>query len=156
MGVYGPIPRTSRGGRTAASGRPRRLPDDFEAIFKRIVKDVPDPTAADAVVIEDSARWVAIAHLAFAAIIRDGVLQADTAHGDHTESRKHPALMVLRSASERLLANAHQLGGTPMSRARLPVAEETGASLADILMAEALEHASESGNDDGYRNGYAG
>jgi phage terminase small subunit len=52
--------------------------------------------------------------------------------------RKNPLLIVLRSASEQIRANAQQLGATPLARARMPEPEHEQMSLADILFADAV------------------
>lgn len=62
----------------------------------------------------------------------------DTAHGNGEEERKNPKLIILRTASEQIRANAQQLGATPMARARMPEPEHEQMSLADILFADAV------------------
>lgn len=116
----------------------RRLPDDADAIFRRLAKDIVGLTIADVGVLEDAARWTAIAKRAYAELQDEGLVVPDTAHGDGTEMRKNPLLIVLRSASEQIRANAQQLGATPLARARMPEPEHEQMSLADILFADAV------------------
>lgn len=121
---------------TAAGIRLRRLPDDADAIFRRLAHDIVGLTVADVAMVEDTARWTAIAKRAYAELQGEGLVVPDTAHGDGTEMRKNPLLIVLRSASEQIRANAQQLGATPMARARMPEPEHEQMSLADILFAD--------------------
>ena len=122
MGARGPLP-TKRTGRATTSKRLRRLPDDADAIFRRLARDIADLDASDAALVEDTARWLAIAKRAFADLYVGGEMTltvTDTAHGNKEESRKNPLLIVLRTASEQIRANAQALGASPMARARLP------------------------------------
>ena len=148
MGVRGPLPkRTAQSARTAKGVKLRKLPDEFDAIFLRLVRDVPDLIPADVPMVEDQARWISIAKEAYRqladvpqtiekAIERLLLTVTDTAHGNKEESRKSPLLIVLRTASEQIRANAQQLGATPLARARMPEAEPEQMSLADALFAD--------------------
>lgn len=140
MGTRGPIPKRGRtaAAKTRADGRLRTLPDGAPAIFRRLARDIDGLTAADAALLEDMARWAAIAQSAYAQLGATdatglALTMTDTGHGDGRESRKNPLLIVLRTASEQIRANAQQLGATPMARARLPQPEEGEMSLAEIL-----------------------
>lgn len=166
MGTRGPLPKRGKTttAKTRAGGRLRALPDDADAIFRRLAREIDGLTRADAALLEDTARWVAIAKSAYGQLGRNGhddddsddadgddgaslcqVLSADavslaltvtdTAHGNKQESRKNPLLIVLRTASEQIRANAQQLGATPMARARLPEPEKDEMSLAEMLFA---------------------
>ena len=139
MGARGPLP-TKRTAHAATGKRLRRLPDDADAIFRRLARDVADLEAGDVALVEDTARWLAIAKRAYADLHgEDGEMAltvTDTAHGNKEESRKNPLLIVLRTASEQIRANAQQLGASPMARARLPEREVEQLSLADILFAD--------------------
>jgi phage terminase small subunit len=142
MGARGPLPRKRTTGQAATGTgkrRLRRLPDDVDAIFRRLVRDIENLNAGDAALIEDMARWLAIAKRAYADLHVGGKMAltvTDTAHGNKEESRKNPLLIVLRTASEQLRANAQQLGASPMARARLPEREQEQLSIADILFAD--------------------
>lgn len=143
MGARGPLPSRGRTSNKGTAKRPRRLPDDADAIFRRLVRDIDRLRAEDAALVEDTARWVAIAKIAFADLGLDktedertaeqGLTVADTTHGDGTEKRKNPLLIVLRTASEQIRANAQQLGATPAARARLPEEEPEDDDLATEL-----------------------
>lgn len=123
MGARGPLP-TKRTAHAATGTRLRKLPDDADAIFRRLARDVADLEAGDAALVEDTARWLAIAKRAYADLHGEddemALTVTDTAHGNKEESRKNPLLIVLRTASEQIRANAQQLGASPMARARLP------------------------------------
>lgn len=150
MGSRGPVAKKTRTARTADGKRLRRLPGEADAIFRRLARDVAGLTAADAALVEDTARWVAIAQDAFAGLalekaadvreVNEGLTVPDTAHGDGTEMRKNPLLIVLRTASEQIRANAQQLGATPLARARMPEPETEQLSLADVLFGDAVTH----------------
>ena len=145
MGSRGPISRRSRPVATRA-GRVRRLPGDADAIFRRLARDLKNIEPGDVALVEDMARWASIAHHAYCDLALDkpvhersqqqGLTVPDTTHGDGTEMRKNPLLIVLRTASEQLRADAQQLGATPLARARMPEEEPQQLSLADLLFAE--------------------
>lgn len=149
MGSRGPLSKKTRRAtavRTKAGQRLRPLPDGADAIFRRLAREIDGLTVADVALLEDTARWVAIAKGAYGQLVRDDSAVAadavslaltvtDTAHGNKQESRKNPLLIVLRTASEQIRANAQQLGATPMARARLPEPEEEKVSLAEMLFA---------------------
>jgi phage terminase small subunit len=119
----------------------RRLPDDVDRIFARLVRDIDPLTPADVAMIEDTARWIAIGKTAYAELTSaasEGLLVTDTAHGNKEESRKNPLLIVLRTVSEQIRANAQQLGATPLARARMPSNDPEQLSLADDLFAEVM------------------
>ena len=137
MGSRGPLPKRSARAATTATGvRLRRLPDDADAIFRRLVKDIAGITIADVAILEDTARWTAIAKRAYRELDVEGLTVTDTTHGNGEESRKNPLAIVLRTASEQIRANVQQLGATPMARARMPEPEHEQMSLADILFAD--------------------
>jgi len=137
MGSRGPIPsKRQRAATTATGTRLRRLPDDADAIFRRLVKDIAGLTIADVAILEDTARWTAIAKRAYRELDMEGLTVTDTTHGNGEESRKNPLAIVLRTASEQIRANVQQLGATPMARARMPEPEHEQMSLADILFAD--------------------
>jgi len=116
--------------------RLRQLPGEADAIFKRLAKDIAGLTTADVAILEDTARWAAVAKDAYGQLVDEGLTVTDTAHGNQEESRKNPLLIVLRTASEQIRANVQQLGATPLARARMPEAEHEQMSLADILFAD--------------------
>lgn len=116
--------------------RLRQLPDEADAIFKRLAKDIAGLTPADVAIVEDTARWAAVARKTYGELLAEGLTVTDTAHGNKEEARKNPLLIVLRTASEQIRANAQQLGATPLARARMPEAEHEQMSLADILFAD--------------------
>lgn len=133
MGARGPLP-TKRTGRATTGKRLRRLPDDADEIFRRLARDVADLEAGDVALVEDTARWLAIAKRAYADLHVGGEMAltvTDTAHGNKEESRKNPLLIVLRTASEQIRANAQALGASPMARARLPERELVQASFGE-------------------------
>jgi len=114
----------------------RRLPAEADVIFRRLAKDIAGLTPADVAIVEDTARWVAVAKDAYADLVAEGLTVTDTAHGNKEESRKNPLLIVMRTASEQIRANVQQLGATPLSRARIPEPEHEQLSLADILFSD--------------------
>lgn len=134
MGARGPLP-VKRTGRASTGKRVRQLPTDADAIFRRLARDVADLDASDAALVEDTARWLAIAKRAYADLHGDdgqlALTVTDTAHGNKEESRKNPLLIVLRTASEQIRANAQALGASPMARARLPERESEQASFGE-------------------------
>lgn len=136
MGSRGPLPRRAKVARTADGVKLRRLPDDADAIFRRLVRDIAGLTTADVALVEDTARWVAIGKEAYKQLSDEGLTVTDTAHGSQEESRKNPLLIVLRTASEQTRANAQQLGATPLARARMPEQEAEQLSLADVLFGD--------------------
>lgn len=139
MGSRGPLPKRAKSVRTAQGVRLRRLPTNRDAIVTRLARDVPQLMPADMAVVEDMARWVEIGEGAFQQLIDEGLLVTDTAHGNKEESRKNPLLIVMRTASEQIRANAQQLGATPMARARLPALEAEQLSLAEALFADVTD-----------------
>lgn len=156
MGARGPVAkRTTHTAPTATGKRLRRLPDDADAIFRRLTRDVVGLTAADVALVEDTARWAAVAKAAYSGLALDkaagertpneGLTVPDTAHGDGTEMRKNPLLIVMRTASEQLRANAQQLGATPLARARMPEPELEQLSLADVLFGDAMAQTPQQG-----------
>lgn len=153
MGSRGPLPKKrATSARTADGVRLRQLPDDADAIFRRLAATITGLTPADAAIVEDTARWAAIAKAAYDQLLAGEkkpttqqmerqevemlLTVTDTAHGNKEESRKNPLLIVLRTASEQIRANAQQLGATPLARARMPEPEHEQMSLADILFAD--------------------
>ena len=143
MGTRGPVAKKRAPAlRTADGQRLRRLPADADAIARRLARDIPGLEQADMALVEDMAQWVAIRSEAFrqlqqvpetiggqAVDILLQLLTTDTAHGNKEESRKSPLLIVMRTASEQIRADAQQLGASPMARARMPE-EEHGAAVA--------------------------
>ncbi len=146
MGSRGPVPKRARTAKTTSGKRLRQLPDDADAIFRRLVRELDGLEPGDAAMVEDLARWAAVAKQAYTGLAlgkaadertpNEGLTVPDTAHGDGTEVRKNPLLIVLRTASEQIRANAQQLGATPLARARMPEKEPEQLSLADILFAD--------------------
>lgn len=160
MGSRGPLPkRRAASARTADGVRLRQLPDEADAIFKRLARDITGLTPADVAIVEDTARWTAVAKAAYAQLLAGEkqptpeqmerqevemlLTVTDTAHGNKEESRKNPLLIVMRTASEQIRANAQQLGATPLARARMPEPEHEQLSLADILFGDAVTHSTE-------------
>lgn len=136
MGSRGPLPKRTKTARTAEGVRLRRLPEEADAIFRRLVRDIAGLTTADVALVEDTARWVAVGKQAYRELSDEGLTVTDTAHGNQEESRKNPLLIVLRTASEQIRANAQQLGATPLARARMPDQELEQLSLADVLFGD--------------------
>lgn len=149
MGSRGPVAKRAKSVRTAGGRRLRALPDDADAIFRRLAKDLGDLEAGDVALLEDTARWAAVAKAAYAGLglakpaeertPNEGLTVPDTAHGDGTEMRKNPLLIVLRTASEQIRANAQQLGATPMARARMPEREDDQMSFGEQFFQAAAE-----------------
>ena len=159
MGSRGPLPKRARSARTAKGVKLRQLPTTADDIFRRLVHDIEGLTEADVALVEDTARWVAVAKGAYSQLLTEKaqadadpnalnvyekqelemtLTVTDTTHGNKEESRKNPLLIVMRTASEQIRANAQQLGATPLARARMPQAEAEQLSLADDLFAEAM------------------
>lgn len=146
MGARGPISskrKYTTAASTANGARVRELPDDALAMFKRVVKDNPSLSPADAAMVEQLVQAALLARWAFAELAKAGptgsahnLMEQDTAHGDGSEMRRHPMWMAWRTASEQLRAAAQQLGATPMARARMPEPQTEQMSLADILFAD--------------------
>lgn len=140
MGSRGPLPKRAKSTRAKEGAPLRRLPRRPDAIFRRLARDIDGLTAADVALLEDTARWAAVAQAAYAQLGGEtgslALTVTDTAHGNKREGRKNPLLIVLRTASEQLRANAQQLGATPLARARLPEPEAETMSLAELLFAE--------------------
>ena len=153
MGTRGPVAKKRATPLRAADGqRLRRLPADADAIARRLAHDIPGLTNADMALVEDTARWVSVAAGAYSQLLgtekkptgeqleRQEVEMlltvTDTAHGNKEEARKNPLLIVMRTASEQIRANAQQLGASPMARARMPQEEMEQQSLADLLFAD--------------------
>ena len=149
MGVRGPLPKRAKSAQRGPA-RLRRLPVDADGIRRRLLRDIAGLTPADVALVEDTARWAAIAAAAYVGLSKSDLGEeevslrltvTDTAHGSGEETRKNPLLIVLRTASEQLRANAQQLGATPLARARMPEPEEEEQSLADILFADVTQEA---------------
>lgn len=150
MGTRGPLPaKRSKSFKAADGQRLRLLPAERDAIARRLARDIPGLEQADMALVEDMADWVAVRKEAFRQLQQvpatdagrpvDALLQlltTDTAHGNKDESRKSPLLIVMRTASEQIRADAQQLGASPMARARMPQEELEQASLADLLFAD--------------------
>lgn len=154
MGSRGPIPKSQKSRaaalRTADGQRLKLLPADNDAIARRLARDIPGLTQADVALVEDLAMWVSIRKEAYRQLrprrlpqteaeVVDALLDlltTDTAHGNKDEGRKSPLLIVLRTASEQIRADAAQLGASPLARARMPQEEMEQASLADLLFAD--------------------
>lgn len=154
--------------KSAEGRRLRRLPADADAIARRLARDVAGLTDADMALVEDMAQWVAISKEAFRQLREPlgqpgqpqpqpgqpqqgqaddaaieavlALLMTDTAHGNKEEARKSPLLIVMRTASEQIRADAAQLGASPLSRARLPEPERDDESIADVLFAGMNRH----------------
>ena len=146
MGARGPVKkRASRGVRTEDGVVLRPLAGRADAIFRRLAAEVEGLTAADVAMVQATAYWVEVLVAA-----RDGMTsedggltltETDTAHGNKEEERKNPLLIVMRTASEQIRANAQHLGMSPAARARLPEKEGEQMSLADLLFAESADFA---------------
>jgi P27 family predicted phage terminase small subunit len=142
MGVRGPIGKQAKGRavRTSKGVQLHPLPVDAGAIFKRLAKDIDGLAAGDVALLELQSYWLEIAKECRRQMATDGglsITMRDTAHGDGTEMRKNPILIVLRTATEQVRAIAQQLGASPMARARLPVDEKETMSIAEMLFADA-------------------
>jgi P27 family predicted phage terminase small subunit len=99
-------------------------------------------TQADVPMLAQLATALWMADAAAAQIVAEGLTTTDTAHGDGTEPRKHPAVSIWRAAVGTADALAKQFGLTPASRARLGLEEESDEpSLAEVLFGEAARHA---------------
>ena len=146
MGSRGPLPsKRTRSATTAAGVRLRPLPEDADAIFRRLVRDVENLKPADAALLELMAYWMEIAKECRTQLAQPVIQVADsdgesgnlaltvtdTAHGNKDESRKNPLLIVLRTATEQIRALAAQLGASPMARARLPEVDDGQASFGE-------------------------
>lgn len=128
---------------TSKGVRLRALPADADAIFRRLAKDIDGLEAGDVALLELQAYWLEIAKECRRQLTAINTNQADaeqpglaltvkdTAHGDGTEERKNPLLIVLRTATEQVRAIAQQLGASPMARARLPEVEDSQASFGE-------------------------
>ena len=158
MGTRGPISKRKKyttSAATTSGERLRELPDDVVAMFKRVVKDNPSLTAADAAMVEQMVQSALLARWAFVELAKQGpdgsphnLMEQDTAHGDGSEMRRHPMWMAWRTASEQLRAAAQQLGATPMARARLPEPETEQLTLADVLFGDAAKHPKTASKDE--------
>ena len=140
MGSRGPVSKKrQRSSQTAAGVRLRPLPEDADAIFRRLARDVDNLTAAVVALLELLAYWMEIAKECRTQLTQpetkatsdDELVHlvltvTDTAHGNKEESRKNPVLIVLRTATEQIRALAAQLGASPMARARLPEVDAEG------------------------------
>jgi P27 family predicted phage terminase small subunit len=150
MGSRGPVSRkNAKSVRTDAGVRLRQLPSDGDAIFKRLAKDIDGLSAADVALLELMSYWMEIAKDCRRQLARPEpkatddaeaaglvLTVADTTHGDGTEERKNPILIVLRTATEQIRALAAQLGASPMARARLPDVAPVQMSLAEMLFVD--------------------
>jgi len=135
-GIISKKRKTANSVRTAQGVKLRPLPGEADAIFKRLAKDIDRLEPGDVGLVELQAYWLEIAKEARRqlAIIAPADADAprltltvtDTTHGDGTEPRKHPLLIVLRTATEQVRAIAAQLGASPMARARLPEVDAEG------------------------------
>ena len=56
MGSRGPVAKRARAARTAEGKRLRQLPDDADAIFRRLARDIAGLEPGDRVVVEGSQR----------------------------------------------------------------------------------------------------
>ena len=142
MGARGPLPKKRMARDSTSNRRVRGLPADAAAIYRRLVRDIAGLDVSDAALVEDLARWVAIAKRAYADLHAAGEMSltvTDTAHGNQEEGRKNPLLIVLRTASEQIRANAQQLGASPMARARLPAPQNDTANFGEQFFQMAAE-----------------
>lgn len=126
----------------------RRLPEDPDAILRRLAKDIDGLTAADIALLECMADWIAIRKRATRQLLIEGLLITDTTHGNGEESRKHPLVIVIRTATEQINAIAQQLGATPMARARLPEREAEQMTLGEEFMEIARRRRSQASKDE--------
>jgi len=143
---------------TADGTKLRQLPPSADAIFARLAKDVDGLEPADVAMVQATAVWVEVLLAARDALEQEDGLAltvTDTAHGNKQESRKNPLLIVMRTASEQIRANAQHLGMSPAARARLPEKELEQMSLADILFADAktMQGTAQGGADQGGADG---
>ena len=99
-------------------------------------------------ILEDTARWAAVAKQAYTELQSEGLTVLDTAHGNGEETRKNPLLIVMRTASEQIRANAQQLGATPLARARLPEREAEQMTLGEEFMEIARRRRSQASKDE--------
>lgn len=139
MGARGPISNKRRRAASAATAggvKVKALPDDLVAMFKRVVRDSPGVTAADAALIEQMVQAAWLQRAAFQVLLDEGLTVLDTTHGNGEEIRRHPVTITWRAAAAELRAVAAQLGASPMARARLPQQEHEQLSLAEILFAD--------------------
>jgi phage terminase small subunit len=165
MGSRGPVGRkNAKSVRTDAGVRLRQLPNDADTIFKRLAKDINGLSAADVALLELMSYWMEIAKDCRAQLARPEskatsddqlvglvLTVADTTHGDGTEERKNPLLIVLRTATEQIRALAAQLGASPMARARLPEVEDSQASFGDDFFRAAAAALNAKNRADGIR-----
>ena len=169
MGARGPIGKAkARAVQTSKGVRLRALPADADAIFRRLAKDIDGLEAGDVALLELQAYWLEIAKecrrqlTAINTNPSDTVQAApeqpglaltvkDTAHGDGTEERKNPLLIVLRTATEQVRAIAQQLGASPMARARLPEVEDSQASFGEDFFRAAAAALNAKNRADGIR-----
>ena len=150
---------------TSKGVRLRALPADADAIFRRLAKDIDGLEAGDVALLELQAYWLEIAkecrrqlntspsETAQADPEQAGLALTvkDTAHGDGTEERKNPLLIVLRTATEQVRAIAQQLGASPMARARLPEVEDSQASFGEDFFRAAAAALNAKNRADGIR-----
>lgn len=116
---------------TAPPQCPARLPAGVKRHYRRLGK-VLELGPADESMLSSLSQGLWLQELAVAAIEKDGLLVKDTAHGDGTDLRRHPALIAWRTAAEVVRAAAMRLGASPLDRQRLPAPDE-GDSLAKVL-----------------------
>ncbi len=137
MGTRGPV-SIKPGVPTAGGGgkRIRRTSDNDDVMFRRIARENPHLNQSDAAMIEQFIMAHNLTKLAYQAILKDGLVETDTTHGNGEEVRKNPNVITFKAASERTAAAAAQLGFSPMARARMPEPEHEQLSLADILFAD--------------------
>lgn len=148
MGVRGPVPaKRTRPARTADGVKLRKLPSDSDGIFRRSGRDIPGITPADVALLELRGYWMEIAKDAMRQMRNPDkpdeltLTVQDTTHGDGTEMRKNALLIVLRSATEQIRAIDHELGASPMARARMPeVRDEDQLSFGEQFFKAAAEH----------------
>lgn len=137
MGSRGPIPAKRQRAATTADGvKFRRVPEDPDAILRWLWKNTPGVTIADIPLLMAHAAWIHTLIRTDKELRGAPLTVLDTAHGNGEEERKNPLLIILRTASEQIRANAQQLGATPMARARMPEPEHEQMSLADILFSD--------------------
>lgn len=140
MGGWGSGPTKVRKGGSERLYPPAWLPKAAKHAFNALARQLEGHalTKADTLALALMAQWVWVNEKAVKDLNDHGVLEQDQAHGDGTEQRKSPAIMVARGATAVLMDIAKQFGMTPSARARLGI--ETGPerrSLAETLNAAA-------------------
>jgi P27 family predicted phage terminase small subunit len=137
MGGVGSGPTKAKRGSSERVYPPAWLPKPAKHTFNALARQLDDHalTKADTLALALMAQWVWVNGEAVKELLKDGVLEEDQAHGDGTEKRKSPAIMVARAATTVLMDIAKQFGMTPSARARLGIEpmSDRSESLAELL-----------------------